>query len=72
VRVVVPRLATRAQMLVARWFGVVAVVLLLPTVLLVGSYGAAGGVAAMAVGTAWQWLAFRWIDHRRAWHSIFD
>ncbi len=71
VRYAVNRRTRRSQMLVRCWLGVVCVVAVsLPLFLTeMSSYVWAVSVPALlAVGTAWEWLAFRWVDRHRGWH----
>ncbi len=69
VRLVIPRRASRAGILIRCWFSA-AVALGLPPLLVATSgyrWWVVAVVAAAVLEAPWQWLAFRWVDRHRAW-----
>jgi hypothetical protein len=69
VRLGIPRRATRIDILIRFWFGVIAVALILSGILVTmpaTAYSLAPP-AIVALMTVWEWLAFLWVERHGAW-----
>ena len=69
VRLAIPRRASRIDILIRFWFGVIAVALILSGVLMTmpASLYSLAPPAICTLLTVWEWLAFLWVERHGAW-----